>query len=174
MEESSLERSRKEEIVSELEGALGGAGIVVVVRHEGLTVAEATELRRSVRGAGASFRVVKNRLVLRALEQAGMEAIAEMFHGPSAIATATDPVAGARVTVDYAKKNSKLVIVGGAMDGRALDADGVRTIAQLPSLDELRARLIMLISTPATRVAGVLQEPGSRLARLLGSRQTAP
>ena len=168
-----MERSRKEEIVSELESALGGAGIVIVARHEGLTVAEATELRRSVRDAGASFRVVKNRLVLRALEQAGMETIAEMFHGPSAIATATDPVAGAKVTVDYAKKNGKLVIVGGTMDGRALDADGVRTIAQLPSLDELRARLIMLINTPATRIAGVLQEPGGRLARLLGSRQAA-
>ena len=168
-----MERSRKEEIVSELESVLGGAGIVIVARHEGLTVAEATELRRSVRDAGASFRVVKNRLVLRALQHAGMEAITEMFRGPSAIATATDPVAGARVTVDYARKNSKLVIVGGTMAGRPLDADGVRTIAQLPPLDELRARLIMLINTPATRVAGVLQEPGSRIARLLDSRQVA-
>ncbi len=168
-----MERSRKEEIVSELETVLGGAGIVVVVRHEGLTVAEATELRRSVHDAGASFRVVKNRLVLRALQQAGMEAIAALFKGPSAIATATDPVAGARVTADYAKKNSKLVIVGGTMDGRTLDADGIRTIAQLPSLDALRARLIMLINTPATKIAGVLQEPGSRIARLLDSRQSA-
>ncbi len=168
-----MERSRKEEIVSELATVLGSAGIVVVARHEGLTVAEATELRRSVRDAGASFRVVKNRLVLRALEQAGMEAIAGMFHGPSAIATATDPVAGARATVDYAKKNAKLVVVGGTLAGRPLDADGVRTIAQLPSLDELRARLIMLINTPATRIAGVLQEPGSRIARLLDSRRTA-
>ena len=168
-----MERSRKEEIVRELEAVLGAAGIVVVVRHDGLTVAEATELRRSVRDAGASFRVVKNRLVLRALQQAGMEAISGLFKGPAAIATATDPVAAAKVAADYAKKNSKFVIVGGTMDGRTFDADGIRTIAQLPSLDELRARLIMLINTPATKIAGVLQEPGRRIARLLDSRQSA-
>ncbi len=168
-----MERSRKEEIVGELESALGNADIVIVTRHNGLTVAEATDLRRSVREAGASFRVVKNRLVLRALAGAGMGFLSDMFHGPSAVATSSDPVPAAKAAVDYARKNDKLVIVGGAIDGRPLDAQGIRTVAQLPSLDELRARLLGMIGTPATRIAGVLQAPASRMARVLDARATA-
>ncbi len=167
-----MERSRKEEIVSELKGALDNAEIVIVTRHNGLTVAEATDLRRSIRDAGADFRVVKNRLVLRALENTGMESIAGLFRGPSAVATSRDPVPAAKAAVDYAKKNDKLVIVGGAMDGKPLDAEEIRTVAQLPSLDELRARLLGMIATPATRIACILQVPGTRLARVLDAHAT--
>ena len=165
-----MERSRKEEIVGELKATLGDAGIVIVTRHNGLTVAEATELRRAIGDAGATFRVVKNRLVLRALENTPVESIAGLFRGPSAVATSDDPVTAAKAAVDYARSNPKLVIVGGAMDGRPLDAAGIRGVAQLPPLDELRARLLAMIQTPATRIAGVLQAPGSQLARVLDAR----
>jgi len=161
-----VERARKKEIVDGLHEALGDANVVVITQHNGLTVAEATALRRSMRAAGASFRVTKNRLALRALGGTPYEGLSDLFTGPTAVATSADPVAAAKAAVDYAKKNEKLVVIGGAMGERRLDADGIKALAALPSLDELRGKLIGLIQAPATKVAGVLQAPAGQLARV--------
>lgn len=162
-------RSQKEEKVAALREAFGNAQLVVVAHQQGLSVAEATDLRRQLRGAGAGFRVTKNRLAKIALEGTPYESIADLFTGPTAIAYSTDPVAAAKVSVEYAKKNEKLVILGGSMGATALDKAGVEALAKLPSLDELRAKLVGMIQTPATRVAGVLQAPVGQLARVFGA-----
>jgi len=162
-------RSQKEEKVAALREAFGNAQLVVVAHQQGLSVAEATDLRRQLRGAGAGFRVTKNRLAKIALEGTPYESIADLFTGPTAIAYSTDPVAAAKVSVEYAKKNEKLVILGGSMGATALDKAGVEALAKLPSLDELRAKLVGMIQTPATRVAGVLQAPAGQLARVFGA-----
>jgi len=164
-----VERARKKEIVDGLHEALGDANVVVITQHNGLTVAEATALRRSMRAAGASFRVTKNRLALRALGGTPYEGLSDLFTGPTAVATSADPVAAAKAAVDYAKKNEKLVVIGGAMGERRLDADGIKALAALPSLDELRGKLIGLIQAPATKVAGVLQAPAGQLARVFAA-----
>jgi len=164
-----VERTRKKEIVDGLHEALDGAAVVVVTQHNGLTVAEATVLRRQMRDAGASFRVTKNRLALRALEGTAYTGIGDLFTGPTAIATSRDPVAAAKAAVDFAKKNDKLVVIGGAMGERRLDAEGVKALASLPSLDELRGKIIGLVQAPATKVAGVLQAPAGQLARVFGA-----
>lgn len=164
-----MERSRKEKIVNDMHDAFDGAEIVVVTHNNGLTVAEATELRRSMRDVGASFRVTKNRLALRALDGTTYEGLRDLFTGPTAVATSDDPVAAAKATIDYAKKNDKLVVIGGAMGETLLDADGVKQLASLPSLDELRAKLVGLLQTPATQVAGVLQAPAGQLARVFSA-----
>jgi large subunit ribosomal protein L10 len=164
-----VERSRKEEIVNDLHGALNEANMVVVTHHNGLTVAEATELRRSMREVGAGFRVTKNRLALRALDGTQYEGLRDLFNGPTAVATSEDPVSAAKAAVDFAKKNDKLVVIGGAMGETRLDADGVKQLASLPSLDELRAKIVGMIQTPATRVAGVLQAPAGQLARVFSA-----
>jgi len=164
-----VERSRKEEIVDVLHGAFSDAGIVVVTHHNGLTVAEATALRRAMRDVGANFKVTKNRLALRALDGTPYEGLRDLFTGPTAVATSDDPVAAAKATIDYAKKNEKLVVLGGAMGDTVLDADGVKQLASLPSLDELRAKILGMIQTPATKVAGVLQAPAGQLARVFSA-----
>lgn len=162
-------RSQKEEKVAALREAFGNAYLVVVAHQQGLSVAEATDLRRQLRGAGAGFRVTKNRLARIALEGTPYESIADLFTGPTAIAYSTDPVAAAKVSVEYAKKNEKLVILGGVMGTTTLDKAGIEALAKLPSLDELRAKLVGLIQTPATRVAGVLQAPAGQLARVFAA-----
>jgi large subunit ribosomal protein L10 len=164
-----VERSRKEKIVNDLHDALESANMVVVTHNNGLTVAEATELRRSMRDAGASFKVTKNRLALRALDGTPYEALRELFSGPTAVTTSEDPVAAAKAAIDYAKKNEKLVVIGGAMGATVLDAAGVKQLASLPSLDALRSTLIGLIQAPATKVAGVLQAPAGQLARVFSA-----
>jgi large subunit ribosomal protein L10 len=164
-----VERARKKEIVDGLHEALSDASVVVVTQHNGMTVAEATVLRRSMLAAGANFRVTKNRLALRALDGTPYEGLRDLFTGPTAVATSADPVAAAKAAVDYAKKNDKLVVIGGAMGGQRLDADGIKALATLPSLDELRGKLIGLIQAPATKVAGVLQAPAGQLARVFGA-----
>lgn len=164
-----MERVRKKEIVDGLHAALGDANVVVVTQHNGMTVAEATALRRSMLAAGASFRVTKNRLALRALSGTQYEGLSDLFTGPTAVATSADPVAAAKAAVDYAKKNEKLVVIGGAMGGQRLDADGIKALATLPSIDELRGKIVGLIQSPATKVAGVLQAPAGQLARVFGA-----
>ncbi len=162
-------RADKETIVEALRTIFESTNLVVVTRFSGLTVSEASDLRREMRAAGATFRVAKNRLVKRAIDGTRFDGLAELFDGPSAIAFSEDPVAAARVAVNYAKRNEKLVVVGGSLEGEMLDAGGVTTLAELPSLDELRARLIGVISTPATRIAGVLQAPAGQLARVMSA-----
>jgi len=164
-----VERSQKEALVRSLHDDFAGTVCVVVTHQTGLSVAEATQLRRQVRDAGARFRVTKNRLAKRALEGTPFEGLAPLFSGPTAIAYSNDPVAAAKAAVDYANRNDKLRIVGGALAGKPLDAAAVRALATLPSLDELRGKIIGLIQAPATRLAGLLQAPAGQLARVLAA-----
>ena len=164
-----MERAKKEQLVAELGGTFSEAAVVVVTHQNGLTVAESTDLRRRMLAAGASFRVTKNRLAKLALAGTPSEGLADLFEGPTAIAWSTDPVAAAKVAVGYAKDNEKLTVIGGAMGENRLDADGIKALATLPSLDELRAKLVGMINTPATRIAGVLQAPAGQVARVLAA-----
>jgi large subunit ribosomal protein L10 len=164
-----VDRTQKEATIADLNSKLQDAGLVVVTHHLGLTVAEVTTLRGKVRAAGAGFKVTKNRLARRALKGTQFEGIDGLFKGPTAIAYSKDPVAAAKVVADYAKTNEKLVIVGAALGNQVLDAEGVKALASLPSLDELRAKLVGMIQTPATRIAGVLQAPGGQVARVLAA-----
>lgn len=164
-----MDRARKEELVVELNGAFTDAALVVVTQQSGLTVAESTDLRRRMRDENASFKVTKNRLVKLALIGTPYEGIADLFEGPTAIAYSADPVAAARVAVNFSKENDKLVVVGGAMAENQLDAAGIKALAALPSLDELRGKLLGLLNAPATKVAGVLQAPAGQLARVFSA-----
>jgi large subunit ribosomal protein L10 len=134
-----------------------------------MTVAEMGDLRARLRAAGASFRVAKNRLAVRALQGTAVEAIADLFKGPTGIAFSKDPVAPSKVAVAYAKGNEKLVILGGTVGVTKLDANGVKALAELPSLDQLRGKIIGLIQAPATKLAGLLQAPGGQLARVIAA-----
>ena len=161
-----MDRTGKERLVAELNETFDGANAVVVTHYLGITAGEATELRRQMHGAGAAFRVVKNSLARLALAGTPYEHMAGMFTGPTAIAFSADPVAAAKAAVDFARQNPHLVILGGGLRETALDEAAVRNLASLPSLDELRGRLVGLIGAPATRVAGVLQAPAAQLARV--------
>ena len=164
-----MDRARKEQLVGELNGAFADATLVVVTHQSGLTVAESTNLRRRMREAGASYKVTKNRLVKLALVGTPYEGIADLFEGPTAIAYSADPVAAARVVVDFSKENDKLIVVGGAMAEDRLDEAGVKALATLPSLDELRGKIVGLLNAPATKIAGVLQAPAGQLARVVSA-----
>ena len=164
-----MDRTEKREFVAELNQALAATSMIVVTRNAGLTVAEATDLRRKMRAAGATFKVAKNRLTTLALAGTRFDGIAPMLTGPTALEWATDPVAVAKVAVEFAKTNEKFVLIGGALGPQTLDADGIKALAELPSLDALRAGLVGMISTPATRIAGVLQAPAGQLARVFGA-----
>lgn len=162
-------RAEKYDIVDELRDVFDQAGAVVVTHYQGLTVAQMTELRRGMRDAGARFRVTKNRLTRIALAGSPYEPLADMFTGPTGIAYSADPVAAAKATVAFAKRNERLIVVGGGIGDNLLSAEQVRALADLPSLDELRARLVGLINQPAARLVGVLQAPGGQLARVLAA-----
>jgi len=164
-----VNRSEKAEAIAELNQIFKDANLMVVTRQSGLTVQEVTDLRRRIRAAGASYKVAKNRLTLRALEGTPFKALGPMFTGPTAIAYSKDPVAAAKVVSIFAKENEKLSIVGGALGENTLDVAGVQALATLPSLDALRATIIGLLQAPATKVAGVLQAPAGQVARVLGA-----
>jgi len=164
-----VDRTEKRAFVAELNQALSVTSMIVVTRNAGLTVAEATDLRRKMRAAGATYKVTKNRLTTLALDGTRFGGIAPMLTGPTALAWSVDPVAVAKTAVEFARTNEKFVLIGGALGAQTLDADGVKALAELPSLDELRARLVGMISTPATRIAGVLQAPAGQLARVFGA-----
>jgi len=153
-------------MVSMLNQVFTSTGVVVVAHYSGLNVAQMTALRGRMREAGASLKVSKNRLVKLALKDTDVEHMSDLFQGPTVIAYSDDPVAAPKVAAEFAKANENLVILGGAMGTTALDAKGVEALATLPSLDELRARLVGMIQTPATRIAGVLQAPAGQLARV--------
>ncbi|WNO53143.1 50S ribosomal protein L10 [Stakelama saccharophila] len=164
-----MDRSQKTEAVAELNRTFSEVGVVVVARNHGLTVAEADELRNRMREAGARYKVAKNRLAKLALEGTDYASLADLLVGPTALATSEDPVAAAKVVVNFAKDHDKLEVVGGAMGSTALDADGVKSLAALPSLDELRAKIVGLVQAPATKVATVTQAPAAQLARVFGA-----
>ena len=164
-----MDRTQKREFVAGLHQALSATSMILVTHNQGLTVAEATELRRRMRAAGVTFRVAKNRLAHLALEGTRFDGLKPMLTGPTALAWSQDPVAAAKAAVEFARTNDKLVLIGGALGSQTLDASAVRALAELPSLDELRARLVGMISTPATRIAGILQAPAGQLARVFGA-----
>ena len=164
-----MDRSHKEELAAALHQSLSATACVVVTHQTGMTVAEVTDLRRQMRAAGANFKVTKNRLAKIALAGTKFERLAPLFSGPTAIAFSRDPVAAAKVAVEFANKNEKLTIIGGGLDDRQLDAAGIKALATLPSLDQLRAKLLGMLQTPATRIASVLQAPGGQVARVLNA-----
>ena len=164
-----MERAQKEELVASLHQTFQEASLVVVTQQTGMTVFEATDLRRQMREAGASYKVAKNRLAKRALEGTKFTALDSLFSGPTAIAYSDDPVAAAKVCVGFAKKNKKLMIMGGALGETALDAQAITSLAKLPSLDELRSKLIGLVQAPATKLAAVTQAPAGQLARVFAA-----
>lgn len=164
-----MDRSQKKELVASLHKTFAETNLVVVTQQSGLTVTEASALRRRMREAGASYKVTKNRLTRLALEGTRYETLKELFTGPTAIACSDDPVAAAKVAVAFAKENEKLTIVGGAMGETTLDPDAIKALATLPSLDELRGKLIGVLQAPATKVAGVVQAPAAQLARVFSA-----
>jgi large subunit ribosomal protein L10 len=167
--EKAVNRSEKAEAIVELNQIFKDATLMVITRQSGLTVQEVTDLRRKIRAAGASYKVAKNRLTLRALEGTPFTALGSLFKGPTAIAYSKDPVAAAKVVSAFAKNNEKLSIVGGALGENTLDVAGVQALAMLPSLDALRAKIIGLLQAPATKVAAVLQAPAGQVARVFGA-----
>lgn len=164
-----MDRSGKQEVVTSLNRLFQEASVLVVTHYSGLTVAEMNVLRAKIREAGAGFKVTKNRLTRLALADTKFKGAGDFFAGPTAIAYSADPVAAPKAVVDFAKQNEKLVVVGGAFGEQTLDSEGVKALASLPSLDELRARIVGMVQTPATRIAGVLQAPGAQLARVFGA-----
>jgi large subunit ribosomal protein L10 len=164
-----MDRAQKRETVAALKQTFTETNVVVVTRNLGLTVAQSTDLRNRMRSAGAAYKVTKNRLALIALEGTLYAPLSELLTGPTALATSADPVAAAKAAVDFAKTNDRLEIVGGAMGETLLDAEGVKALAALPSLDELRARIVGLIQAPASKIARTISEPGAQLARVIGA-----
>ena len=164
-----MDRSQKADLVDELKNVFNETSVVVITRNNGLSVAQSTDLRLKMRDAGAQYKVAKNRLALIALDGTRYSPIGDLLKGPTALATSTDPVAAAKVAVDFAKTTDKFEIVGGAMGDTVLDVDGIKALAALPSLDELRAKLVGLIQAPASKIARTVNEPGAQLARVFGA-----
>ena len=164
-----MDRSQKADLVAELKNVFSETSVVVITRNLGLTVAQSTDLRLKMRDAGAQFKVAKNRLALIALDGTRYSPIGDLLKGPTALATSSDPVAAAKVAVDFAKTNDRLEIVGGAMGDTLLDVNGIKALAALPSLDALRATIVGLIQAPATKIARTVGEPGAQLARIFSA-----
>jgi large subunit ribosomal protein L10 len=164
-----MDRSQKADAVATLNATFNEVGVVVVTRNLGLTVAQATDLRSKMRDAGGSYKVAKNRLAKLAIKDTAYEGLGEYLSGPTALATSVDPVAAAKAAVDFAKSNPKLEIVGGSMGGMLLDEAGIKALASLPSLDELRSKLVGLMNAPATKVAQLANAPAAKLARVFGA-----
>ena len=165
-----MNRKEKAELIQSLQSTLSEATTVVVAHQSGMTVAESTELRTKMREAGAGYKVTKNRLTKIALQGTKYEELTDLFSGPTAMGSSTDPVAAAKILVDFAKSNDKLTIVGGSLDGKTLDKAGVEALATMPSLDELRAKLVGLMTAPAAKIARVSQAPAGQLARVIKAR----
>ena len=164
-----MDRSQKTEAVAQLNAVFNEVGVVVVTRNLGLSVDQSTDLRNKMRDAGASYKVAKNRLAKLALKDTDYVGLDEYLSGPTALAWSEDPVAAAKVAVDFAKSNDKLEIVGGSMGTQVLDEAGIRSLASMPSLDELRGTIVGLVNAPATKIARVVNEPAAKLARVFGA-----
>ena len=162
-----MERAAKAELVTELKGVFKTANTVVVAHNAGLTVAQMQTLRKQARASGAQVKVAKNRLAKIALEGTDVASIAPLLKGPTVIAYSGDPIAASKVAADFAKTHEKFVILGGAMGKTALDMNGVKALAALPSLNELRAKLIGLLQAPATKIAQVIGAPAAKVARVV-------
>lgn len=168
-----MNRTEKEDLVSELKTRVEEASLIVVTRQSGLNVTEATTLRREMRAAGANYKVYKNTLAEIAVRGTKAECLTSYFTGPTALAFSKDPIAAAKIAVAYAKKNDKISVLGGVMDGNHLNAAEVSALATMPSLDELRGKLVGLIQAPATKIARLAKEPGTCIARVLQAKASA-
>jgi large subunit ribosomal protein L10 len=164
-----VNRTQKEDLVAELNETFEGTTMVVVTYYSGLTVAEMSDLRECMRESEASFKVTKNRLTRLALKDTKFEVLNDLFKGPTAIAYSNDPVAAAKVSVEFSKPNDKLVVLGGCSGSEVLDAEGVKALAALPSLDQLRGKIVGLLQAPSTKVVQVIQAPGAQVARVLSA-----
>lgn len=162
-----MDRAEKKAAIATLNGVFKATNVVVVAHYSGLTVVQMQALRRQMKQAGASVKVAKNRLAKIALEGTDVASIGPLLKGPALIATSSDPIAAPKVAVDFAKTHEKFVILGGAMGKTALNPDGVKALASLPSLDELRARLVGLLVAPATKIAQLTNAPAAKLARVV-------
>ncbi len=165
-----MDRAGKKELIESLRASLKNTGTIVVAHYAGMTVAHMTEFRKRVKEAGGSVKVTKNRLAKLALKDTDAAGIIDLFKGPTVVAFSQDPVTAARIAVKYAKDNDKLVILGGTMGKNVLDPAAVKALAELPSLDELRAKLIGLLNAPATKIARTIAEPGAQLARVIQAK----
>ncbi len=164
-----MDRSQKADSVAQLNAVFNEVGVVVVTRNLGLSVAQSTDLRSKLRDGGATYKVAKNRLAKLAIVDTDYDGIGDFLTGPTAIATSVDPVAAAKAVVDFAKTTDKIEIVGGAMGSQVLNAEGVKALASMPSLDELRAKLIGLVQAPATKIAQLQTAPAAKLARVFAA-----
>lgn len=167
-----MERAEKKELVATFGEAAKAAGVIVVAHNKGLTANQVLDLRNKMAAAGATIKVVKNRLAKIALEGTDASGIANLFEGPTMVAYGSDPVAAPKVIADFAKGNDKFVVLGGALGKSVMDANGVKALAELPSLDQLRGKLIGLVQAPATKIAGVLAAPAGQLARVFNAYAT--
>ena len=167
-----MERAEKKELVATLAQVFKTTGVIVVAHNKGLTVNQVNDLRNRMSQAGASVKVAKNRLAKLALDGTDASGIRDLFVGPTMVAYAADPVAAPKVAAAFAKTNEKFVVLGGALGKTILDAAAVKALAELPSLDQLRAKLIGMLQTPATRIAGVLAAPGAQIARVINAYAT--
>jgi len=168
-----VDKAQKERVVAELAERLRTTDTLIVADYRGLTMPQIDDLRTKLLEQGARFQVVKNTLTKRAAEVAGADQLLALLDGPTAIAFSQDPVAAAKAAVEYANRNTKLTIVGGGLSGQPLDPAGIRALAVLPSLDELRSKIIGLLNAPATKLAVLLQTPGGQLARVLAAHAEA-
>ena len=165
-----MKRSEKKEFVQKLKDEIEVSSSVIVAHYSGLTVDESEKLRSEMRNNGAKFKVTKNRLTKLALEQTQFKNIADLFTGPTAIAYSEDPVAPAKVSVSFEKKFDKFKIIGGAYDGEKIDLNKINFLATLPSMDELRGKIVGLISAPAQKISSIVKEPAGQIARLVSAK----
>ena len=167
-----MDKLQKGQVVEQLQASFANAGTIVVTHYKGMTVAEITNLRKNMRKLGAEFRVTKNSLAKLALKDTKYAKLAELLVGPVALAYSEDPIAAAKGIVEFANDNEKLIILGGAVGEESVDINRIKTLSKLPSLDELRAQILRILNTPATRIACVLQAPGTAVARVVGAHAT--
>jgi large subunit ribosomal protein L10 len=165
-----VDRAQKRDLVATLNEEWKGSGVIVVAHYKGMTVAQMTDFRKRMKAAGGAVKVAKNKLARLALKDTEVETISDLLQGQTCVAYSEDPVSAARVSVRYSRENDKLVILGGAMGSTRLDSTGVKALADLPSLDELRAKLVGLLQAPASKIARILNEPGGMLARVLAAK----
>jgi large subunit ribosomal protein L10 len=168
-----VDRAAKRELVASLHDVFKDTGVVVVAHNTGMVAAHSADFRRKVKEAGGTVKVAKNKLAQLAIKETDAEGLTDLFKGPTILAFSKDPIAAAKAAVTYAKGNDKLVILGGAMGKTILDANGVKALADLPSLDELRATLIGLLNAPATKIARTVKEPGAQLARVVHAKASS-
>jgi len=164
-----MDRSQKAESVASLNAVFNEVGVVVVTRNLGLSVAQSTALRGKIRDAGASYKVAKNSLAKLAIKDTDYVGLNDLLTGPTALASSVDPVAAAKAVVEFAKTTDKIEIVGGSMGSLVLNADGIKALASMPSLDELRGTIIGLVQAPATKIAQLATAPAAKLARVFGA-----